>query len=98
MLDAVVPIFLIVVVGLAFILLTFAFRTILVPIKSILGFLLSLAAALGAHVAMFQWGWGEHIFAITPSQTTSFLPIIMLAIIFGLSIDYAVLVVRRLKL
>jgi RND superfamily putative drug exporter len=96
-LSSALPIFLIVVVGLAFILLTFAFRTILVPIKSILGFLLSMAAALGAQVAMFQWGWGKHLFGITPSETISFLPIIMLAIIFGLSSDYEVFVVSRIK-
>ena len=96
-LSAALPIFLITVVGLAFILLTFAFRTILVPIKSILGFLLSMAAALGAQVAMFQWGWGQHIFGITPAETISFLPIIMLAIIFGLSSDYEVFVVSRIK-
>jgi len=96
-LSSALPIFLVVVVGLAFILLTFAFRTILVPVKSILGFLLSMAAALGAQVAMFQWGWGEHIFGITPAATISFLPIIMLAIIFGLSSDYEVFVVSRIK-
>jgi RND superfamily putative drug exporter len=89
-LSAALPIFLVVVVGLAFILLTFAFRTILVPLKSILGFLLSMSAALGAQVAIFQWGWGQHIFGITPAETISFLPIIMLAIIFGLSSDYEV--------
>jgi RND superfamily putative drug exporter len=96
-LSSALPIFLVVVVGLAFILLTFAFRTILVPITSILGFLLSMAAALGAQVAMFQWGWGQHIFGITPAATISFLPIIMLAIIFGLSSDYEVFVVSRIK-
>ncbi len=96
-LSSALPIFLIVVVGLAFILLTFAFRTILVPIKSILGFLLSMSAALGAQVAIFQWGWGTHIFGITASETISFLPIIMLAIIFGLSSDYEVFVVSRIK-
>jgi RND superfamily putative drug exporter len=96
-LSAALPIFLAVVVGLAFILLTFAFRTILVPITSILGFLLSMAAALGAQVAMFQWGWGQHILGITPTQTISFLPIIMLAIIFGLSSDYEMFVVSRIK-
>jgi RND superfamily putative drug exporter len=96
-LSAALPIFLVVVVGLAFILLTFAFGTILVPATSILGFLLSMAAALGAQVAMFQWGWGQHIFGITPSPTISFLPIIMLAIIFGLSSDYEVFVVSRIK-
>jgi putative drug exporter of the RND superfamily len=96
-LSAALPIFLAVVAGLALILLTFAFRTILVPLKSILGFLLSMAAALGAQVAMFQWGWGQHIFGITPAATISFLPIIMLAIIFGLSSDYEVFVVSRIK-
>jgi len=96
-LSAALPVFLIVVVGLAFILLTFAFRTILVPVKSILGFLLSMSAALGAQVAMFQWGWGQHLFGITPAQTISFLPIIMLAIIFGLSSDYEMFVVSRIK-
>jgi RND superfamily putative drug exporter len=96
-LSGALPVFLIVVVGLAFFLLTFAFRTILVPLKSILGFLLSMSAALGAQVAMFQWGWGQHIFGITPTETISFLPIIMLAIIFGLSSDYEVFVVSRIK-
>jgi RND superfamily putative drug exporter len=91
------PVFLVVVVGLAFALLTFAFRTILVPIKSIIGFLLSVGAALGAQVAMFQWGWGEDLFNVTRSETISFLPIIMLAIIFGLSSDYEVFVVSRIK-
>ncbi|MCM2417264.1 MMPL family transporter [Streptomyces sp. RKAG293] len=61
------------------------------------GFLLSGAAAFGAQVAMFQWGWGEHLFGITPSQTISFPPILMLAIIFGLSSDYEVFVVSRIK-
>jgi putative drug exporter of the RND superfamily len=96
-LSGALPVFLVVVVGLAFILLTFAFRTILVPLKSILGFLLSMAAALGAQVALFQWGWGERLFGITPAETISFLPIIMLAIIFGLSSDYEVFVVSRIK-
>ncbi|MFJ2827867.1 MMPL family transporter [Streptomyces sp. NPDC087263] len=96
-LSAALPVFLVVVVGLAFLLLTLAFRTILVPIKSIIGFLLSVAAAFGAQVAMFQWGWGEHLFGITPSQTISFLPLLMLAIIFGLSSDYEVFVVSRIK-
>ncbi|UGQ12819.1 MMPL family transporter [Yinghuangia sp. ASG 101] len=96
-LASALPQFLAVVVGLSFVLLTFAFRTILVPIKSILGFLLSVAAAFGAQVALFQWGWGRHIFGITPTETVSFLPIIMLAIIFGLSSDYEVFVVSRIK-
>ncbi len=96
-LSSALPVFLVVVVGLAFILLTFAFRTILVPIKSIIGFLLSVSAAFGMQVALFQWGWGQRVFGITRAETISFLPIIMLAIIFGLSSDYEVFVVSRIK-
>jgi RND superfamily putative drug exporter len=85
-------------VGLAFILLTFAFRTILVPITSIIGFLLSIAAALGATVAVFQWGWGASLFGAAKSPVTlSYLPTILVAIIFGLSSDYEVFVVSRIK-
>jgi RND superfamily putative drug exporter len=96
-LSGALPAFLVAVIGLAFVLLTFAFRTILVPIKSIVGFLLSVAAASGMQVALFQWGWGEKPFGITRGETISFLPIIMLAIIFGLSSDYEVFVVSRIK-
>ena len=92
------PVFLIVVAGLAFILLTFAFRTILVPIKSVLGFLLSVAAALGAEVAVFQWGWLNGLLGVSQSSVTlSYLPTILVAIIFGLSSDYEVFVVSRIK-
>ncbi|MGV9611497.1 MMPL family transporter [Nocardia xishanensis] len=91
------PIFLAVVVGLALVLLTIAFRTILVPLSSIAGFILSVFAALGAQVAVFQWGWGAELFNVTKAQTLSFLPIITLAIIFGLSSDYQIFVVSRIK-
>jgi putative drug exporter of the RND superfamily len=96
-LGAALPVFLIVVSALAFVLLTFAFRTILVPITSIIGFLLSVGASLGAQVAVFQWGWLDNVLGVTKSQTLSFLPIILLAIIFGLSSDYEVFVVSRIK-
>ena len=97
-LASALPIFLIVVAGLAFVLLTFAFRTILVPIKSILGFLLSVVAALGAEVAVFQWGWLDGLLGVTKSDVTlSYLPTILVAIIFGLSSDYEVFVVSRIK-
>ncbi len=89
--------FLTVVIGLAFLLLTFAFRTILVPIKSIVGFLMSFFAAFGVEVAVFQWGWGKSLLGIEPSETISYLPIIMLAVVFGLSSDYEIFVVSRIK-
>ncbi|MFE7742838.1 MMPL family transporter [Nocardia sp. NPDC057455] len=91
------PIFLLVVVGLALVLLTIAFRTVLVPLSSIAGFILSVFAALGVQVAVFQWGWGAGFFVVTQAQTLSFLPIIILAIIFGLSSDYQIFVVSRIK-
>ncbi len=96
-LAAALPIFLVVVVGLAFVLLTVAFRAALVPVTSIIGFLLSVFAALGIQVAVFQWGWGAGLLGVTPGETISFLPIIVLAIIFGLSSDYQVFVVSRMK-
>jgi RND superfamily putative drug exporter len=97
-LSSALPVFLGTIVVLALILLTLAFRTALVPIKSILGFLLSIAAALGAEVAVFQWGWGASLLGVTKSSVTlSYLPIILLAIIFGLSSDYEVFVVSRIK-
>ncbi|OKH73641.1 membrane protein [Mycobacterium sp. SWH-M1] len=96
-LSAALPVFLIVVVGLAFVLLTIAFRAALVPLTSIAGFLLSVFAALGVQVAVFQWGWGASLLGITPGETISFLPIIVLAIIFGLSSDYEVFVVSRIR-
>lgn len=91
------PTFLATIVVLAFLLLTFAFRTILVPLKSILGFLLSAGAALGAEVAVFQWGWAKELFGVSPTQTLSFLPVILLAIMFGLSSDYEIFVASRIK-
>jgi RND superfamily putative drug exporter len=82
----VLPLYLLVVVGLSFIILVIAFRSILVPLKATLGFLLSVLAMFGALVAVFQWGW----FGITeaPGPIISFLPIISLGILFGLAMDY----------
>ncbi|UXA14439.1 MMPL family transporter [Mycobacterium sp. SMC-8] len=96
-LAAALPVFVVVVVGLAFLLLTVAFRAAMVPLTSIIGFLLSVFAALGVQVAVFQWGWGAGLLGITPGETISFLPIVVLAIIFGLSSDYEVFVVSRIK-
>jgi RND superfamily putative drug exporter len=96
-LGSALPGFLLIVIALAMILLTAAFRTTLVPIKSIIGFLLSAAAGLGAEVAVFQWGWADNLLHVTPSATSSYVPIILLAIIFGLSGDYEVFLVSRIK-
>jgi len=91
------PLFLLVIAVIAFVLLTFAFRTILVPLKSIVGFLLSIGTAMGILVAVFQWGWGEGFIGVTSGPIISFIPVLMLAIIFGLSADYELFVVSRIK-
>ena len=85
-LAAALPLYLGVVVGLSLILLILAFRSILVPVKATLGFLLSVLAMFGAIVAVFQWGW----FGITdaPGPIVSFIPIIAIGILFGLAMDY----------
>lgn len=80
------PVYLAVVVGLSLVLLIAAFRSILVPIKATLGFLLSVLAMFGALVAVFQWGWFG--VADAPGPIVSFVPIIATGILFGLAMDY----------
>lgn len=80
------PQYLVVVVGLSLILLIVAFRSILVPIKATLGFLLSVAAMFGALVAVYQWGWFG--VATAPGPIVSFVPIIAIGVLFGLAMDY----------
>ncbi len=95
--SADLPLLLGVIIGLAMILLTVVFRTAVVPIESMVGYLLSTLAALGAEVAVFQWGWAKDLLGVSPASTLSYLPVIVLAIIFGLSNDYEVFVVSRIK-
>lgn len=80
------PQYLAVVVGLSLVLLIVAFRSVLVPIKATLGFLLSVLAMFGAIVAVFQWGWFGIVEA--PGPLVSFIPIIAIGILFGLAMDY----------
>lgn len=83
------PAYLGVVVGLSFIILVFVFRSLLVPLIATLGFVLSFAAALGGVVAIFQWGWLGSVLGLgTPGPILSFLPTILLGILFGLAMDY----------
>jgi len=85
-LAGVLPTYLGIVVGLSFILLVLVFRSLLIPLKATLGFLLSVGAMFGAMVAVFQWGW----FGISdaPGPIVSFLPIIAIGVLFGLAMDY----------
>lgn len=90
-----IPVYLLVVVGLSFILLVVAFRSILVPIKATLGYLLSVSAMFGALVAVFQWGWFG--LAEAPAPIVSFIPILGTGILFGLAMDYEFFLVSNMR-
>ncbi|AVZ77971.1 hypothetical protein SLUN_38375 (plasmid) [Streptomyces lunaelactis] len=95
--DALLP-YLALVVGLAFLLLMVVFRSVLVPLKAALGFLLSVGAALGAVVAVFQWGWLAGVFGVDqPGPVMSTMPIFMIGVVFGLAMDYEVFLVTRMR-
>ncbi len=94
--NALIP-FVLVVVGLSVILLMAVFRSLVVPLKAAVGFLLSLAASIGATVAVFQWGWGASLLHVEPGPLLSFLPILGVAILFGLSMDYEVFIVSGMR-
>ncbi|TWG93236.1 RND superfamily putative drug exporter [Nocardioides sp. J9] len=93
-LNGALPVYLAVVIGLAFILLVLVFRSILIPLTATLGFLLSVLATLGATVAIFQEGW----FGIFEGQPiVSFIPIFVIGVVFGLAMDYQVFLVTRMR-
>ncbi|CAM5412788.1 MMPL family transporter OS=Streptomyces tendae OX=1932 GN=GUR47_23305 PE=4 SV=1 [Streptomyces tendae] len=95
--DALVP-YLALVVGLAFVLLILVFRSLLVPLKAALGFLLSVSAALGVVVVIFQWGWFADIVGVDqPGPIMSTMPIFMIGVVFGLAMDYEVFLVTRMR-
>jgi RND superfamily putative drug exporter len=83
------PLYLVTVIGLSLILMMLVFRSIAVPVIASLGFLLTVFATLGATVAVFQWGWLGQLFDIhDPAPILSFLPTILIGILFGLAMDY----------
>ena len=95
--DALLP-YLAVVVGLAFFLLLLVFRSLLIPLKAVGGFLLSVIAAFGAVVAVFQNGFAADILGVdTTGPIISFLPILLVGILFGLAMDYEVFLVTRMR-
>ncbi|GAA3749929.1 MMPL family transporter [Leifsonia bigeumensis] len=94
---ALVP-FGLVVVGLSIVLLMMVFRSVLVPVKAALGFLLSVVAAFGVTVAVFQWGWlGDLVQLERAGPILSFMPIILMAVLFGLAMDYEVFLVSGMR-
>ncbi|WP_405100205.1 MMPL family transporter [Micromonospora sp. NBC_01412] len=92
------PVYLVLVVGLSILLLMLVFRSILVPVKAALGFLLTVAATFGITVAIFQQGHLADLVGLdTPSPLVSFLPILLIGILFGLAMDYEVFLVSRMR-
>jgi RND superfamily putative drug exporter len=92
------PLFIGVVVGLSFLLLMIVFRSILVPLKAAVMNLLSIGAAYGVIVAVFQWGWAKGLFGLDQTvPIVAFVPMMMFAILFGLSMDYEVFLLSRIR-
>ena len=83
---------------LAFVLLLVTFRSLVIPIKAIVLNLLSVGAAYGVLVAVFQWGWGESLLAFESNgAVTAWLPLFLFVILFGLSMDYHVFILSRIR-
>ncbi|MFG2275659.1 MMPL family transporter [Streptomyces chartreusis] len=92
------PVIVTVVVAASFLLLLTVFRSLLVALKAALLNLLSIAAAYGVVVAVFQWGWGGGLFGVEePVPVESYVPMMMFAIVFGLSMDYEVFLLSRIR-
>jgi putative drug exporter of the RND superfamily len=96
--SALLP-YLLIVVGLAFVLLTFVFRSLVIPLIGSIGFILSVMATLGVIVAVFQKGWLGGLFGVVdkPGPVMSLMPIILVGIVFGLAMDYQVFLVTRIR-
>lgn len=94
--NALVP-FALIVFGLSIVLLMAVFRSVLVPLKAALGFLLTVGTALGVTVAVFQWGWGVELLHTEAGPILSFMPVILMAVLFGLAMDYEVFLVSGMR-
>jgi len=92
------PFMVLTVLALSFILLTMAFRSVILPLKAIVMNLLSVGAAYGLMTAIFQWGWGQSILGFTSEGNISlFVPMFLFCILFGLSMDYEVFLMTRIR-
>ena len=92
------PWFVAAVLAVSFLLLMVVFRSVLVPLKAVLLNLLSIAAALGVVVAVFQWGWLRHLVGITETvPIVNVIPMMLFAVVFGLSMDYEVFLLSRVR-
>jgi RND superfamily putative drug exporter len=90
------PLFIGVVVLLSALLLMIVFRSLLIPLQAAVMNLLSIGASLGVIVAIFQWGWLGSLFGVQKGPIESFIPVMLFAIVFGLSMDYEVFLVSRI--
>jgi RND superfamily putative drug exporter len=90
------PLFIAVVVLLSALLLLVVFRSLVIPLQAALMNLLSIGASLGVVVAIFQWGWAGSFFAVKAGPIEAFIPVMLFAIVFGLSMDYEVFLVSRI--
>jgi RND superfamily putative drug exporter len=91
------PYFFIAVLALSFLLLMVVFRSLLVPLKAVIMNLLSSGAAYGIAVAIFQWGWFSDISGVQPAPIEPWIPMMLFAIVFGLSMDYEVFLLSRVR-
>jgi RND superfamily putative drug exporter len=91
------PLFFGAVLTLSFLLLTVVFRSLLVPLKAVIMNLLSIGAAYGLIVAIFQWGWLSDITDVQPGPIETWVPMMLFAIVFGLSMDYEVFLLSRIR-
>jgi RND superfamily putative drug exporter len=91
------PIFFGAVLALSFLLLMVVFRSLLVPLKAVIMNLLSIGAAYGVIVALFQWGWLSDITGVQPGPIETWVPMMLFAVVFGLSMDYEVFLLSRVR-
>ena len=91
------PLFIAIVVILSALLLLVIFRSVVIPLQAAVMNLLSIGGALGATVAVFQWGWGSSILGISSGPIEPWIPVILFAVVFGLSMDYEVFLISRVR-
>jgi putative drug exporter of the RND superfamily len=96
-LEARLPLFFVAVLALSFLLLLVVFRSLLVPLKAVVMNLLSVGAACGVVVALFQWGWLSDLTGVHPAPIEPWAPMMLFAIVFGLSMDYEVFLLSRVR-
>jgi putative drug exporter of the RND superfamily len=91
------PYFIAAVIALSFVLLMCVFRSVVVAFKAAIMNLLSIGAAYGLVVAVFQWGWAKSLFGVEKGPVESWVPMMLFAVLFGLSMDYEVFLISRIR-